>query len=56
MESRESGIGSVIPVQLHFNPHAGDAGVTQGFIHLLLLIWLLSGGCMGRVLVFVSRR
>lgn len=60
-ESRESGIGSVIPVQMHFNPHAGIAlrcWCDPGFypltvINLAALRVGLQGTC---ACVFVSRR
>lgn len=59
MESRESGIGSVIPVQLHFNPHAGIAlrcWCDPGFYPLTVinLAALRGWGCRGRVLVCLS--
>lgn len=61
-ESRESGIGSVIPVQLHFNLHAGLAlrcWCDPGFYPLTVInLAALRGGCRGhvRACVFVSRR
>lgn len=57
-ESRESGIGSVIPVQLHFNPHAGLAlrcWCDPGFYPLTVInLAALRGGCRGRVRVCLS--